>query len=326
MLTNGYFCVLGIAAGLKIASALFLDHLFMRHILYIINPISGTRNKANLRGLVERQTGAAGISYSIFPSAANSDYSYLDETLQQGHVTDIVIAGGDGTINGAIFGLKKWGLPFGIIPCGSGNGLAFSAGIPKAAERALEIIFRGNNQLTDGFLINDAFACMLVGLGFDAQVAHDFANDPKRGLSTYIRKTVSHFFTACAYPFTIEINGKKLETEAFFISIANSNQFGNNFTIAPKALLTDGLLDIVIVTKQNKLGLLMHTLRQVTGFNNLSEQDLPNHKGAIIYFQTTKLTITNPLGAPMHIDGDPVATTKRLDIHILPQCFKLIVP
>jgi YegS/Rv2252/BmrU family lipid kinase len=298
----------------------------MRHILYIINPISGTRNKASLRQLVEQRTRDAGIPFSVFPSVANSDYSFLDEILSGGTVTDIVIAGGDGTINSAILGLKKWGIPFGIIPCGSGNGLAFSAGIPKAPDRALDLVFRGVYQATDGFLVNDRFACMLVGLGFDAQVAHDFANDPKRGLSTYIRKTVANFFTAKAYPFTIAINGKKLQTEAFFISIANSNQFGNNFTIAPKALLTDGLLDIVIVTKQNRLSLFIHTLRQVTGFNNLAGQDLPNHSGSVIYFQTEKLTISNALGAPMHIDGDPVPTAKRLDIKVLPHCFKLIVP
>jgi YegS/Rv2252/BmrU family lipid kinase len=298
----------------------------MRHILYIINPISGTRNKASLRQLVEQRTSSAGIPFTIVPSAADSDYSSLDETLASGTVTDIVIAGGDGTINGAIFSLKKWGIPFGIIPCGSGNGLAFSAGIPKAPDRALDLIFSGVYQATDGFLVNDRFACMLVGLGFDAQVAHDFANDPKRGLSTYIRKTVSHFFTAKAYPFTLAINGKKLQTEAFFISVANSNQFGNNFTIAPKALLTDGLLDIVIVTKQSKLSLFVHTLRQVTGFNNLAEQDLPNHSGSVIYFQTDKLIINNPLAAPMHIDGDPVETAKRIDIKVLPHCFKLIVP
>ncbi|MDB5197739.1 MAG: diacylglycerol kinase [Flaviaesturariibacter sp.] len=298
----------------------------MRHILYIINPISGTRNKVNLRQVVEAQTAAAGIPYSIFPSVANGDYSFLDDTLQQGHVTDIVIAGGDGTINQAIFGLKKWGLPFGIIPCGSGNGLAFSAGIPKVAIKALDIIFKGEHQLTDGFLVNGVFACMLVGLGFDAQVAHDFANDPRRGLATYIRMTVSNFFTAKAYPFTVTIDDKALETEAFFISIANSNQFGNNFTIAPKALLTDGLLDIVIVTKQNKLSLFLHTLRQVTGFNALKEVDLPDQKGSVLYFQTDHLSITNTGAAPMHIDGDPVESAETLSIRILPHCFKLIVP
>lgn len=298
----------------------------MRHLLYIINPISGTGDKNNLRKRVEEKTKAAGIAYSIFPSVDDGNYSFLDDIIQQRHVTDIVIAGGDGTISQAIFSLKKWNLPFGLIPCGSGNGLAFSAGIPKNAGKALEVIFKGHHQLTDAFNVNKGFACMLVGLGFDAQVAHDFARDAKRGLTSYVQKTVANFFSAKAYPFTITINDKKLKTEAFFISIANSNQFGNNFKIAPKALLTDGLLDIVIATKQNKLSLFLQTLRQVAGFNDIKEKNLPDQKGSVIYFQTTKLSIFNGLEAPMHMDGEPVETRKRLDIQILPQCFKLLVP
>lgn len=298
----------------------------MRHLLYIINPISGTGNKNNLRKRVEEKTKAAGMAYSIFPSVDDGNYSFLDDIIQQRQVTDIVIAGGDGTISQAIFSLKKWNLPFGLIPCGSGNGLAFSAGIPKNAGKALDIIFKGHHQLTDAFNVNKGFACMLVGLGFDAQVAHDFARGAKRGLTSYIQKTVANFFSAKAYPFTLTINDKKLKTEAFFISIANSNQFGNNFKIAPKALLTDGLLDIVIVTKQNKLSLFLQTLRQVAGFNDIAEKNLPDQKGSVIYFQTTKLSIFNGLEAPMHIDGEPVETRKRLDIQILPQCFKLLVP
>ncbi|MDB5253757.1 MAG: diacylglycerol kinase [Flaviaesturariibacter sp.] len=298
----------------------------MRHILYIINPISGARSKTGLRQTVEARTKAAGIAYSIHPSVASGDYSFLDDTLANGSVTEIVIAGGDGTINQAINFLKKWGLPFGIIPCGSGNGLAFSAGIPKAPDKALDIIFAGSHQATDGFLVNGHFACMLVGLGFDAQVAHDFANDPRRGLATYVKKTLSNFFTAPAYPFTITVGESVLVTEAFFISVANSNQFGNHFKIAPKALLTDGLLDIVVVTKQSRMSLFLQTLRQVTGFNALRDVPLPGQKASVLYFQTSHLRIDNAGGAPMHIDGDPASSAPLLDIEILPGCFGLLVP
>jgi diacylglycerol kinase family enzyme len=167
---------------------------------------------------------------------------------------------------------------------------------------------------------------MLCGIGFDAQVAHDFANDPKRGLSTYVRKTVSNFFTAAAYPFTIRVDGASIEKEAFFISIANSNQFGNNFTIAPKASLTDGLLDIVVVTKQTKLSMILQTIRQVGGFNPLVQKELAKVNTGVLYFQTDKLSITNLGKAPVHIDGDPVDTIEQLDIRILNHCFQLICP
>lgn len=298
----------------------------MRHLLYIINPISGTRNKRSVQQLVEEKTKAAGLSYTIQYSVASGDYSFLHPIIAKEKVTDVIIAAGDGTVNQVINGLRGLDVQFGILPCGSGNGLAFSAGIPKSLEKALAIVFQGNSQPTDAFLVNGAFSCMLCGIGFDAQVAHDFAKAPKRGLNTYIQKTVSHFFSAKAYPFSLTTDGGVLEKEAFFISIANSNQFGNNFTIAPKASLTDGLLDIVVVTKQNKLTMLAQTIRQVGGFNRLVQEELAKVNKGILYFQTPALTIRNSGGAPMHIDGDPVPTAHHLEISILKSCFRLICP
>ena len=298
----------------------------MRHIVYIINPISGTGGKASLQALVEQKTSAVGIKYSIHYSVANGDYSFLYPVIKQQGVTDIVIAGGDGTINQVLNSLRGQPVQFGIIPAGSGNGLALSAGIPKAKDKALDIIFKGNSLPTDAFLINDRFACMLCGLGLDAQVAHDFAKDPRRGLSTYVQKAVADFFTAKAYPFTLSAGGEELTTDAYFISVANSNQFGNYFTIAPRASLTDGLLDIVVVTAQSKLSMLLQTFRQVGGFNSLQESPLSNKEAGVIYFQAKELSIKNPAVAPLHIDGDPSETEPHFSFKILPHFYKLIIP
>ena len=298
----------------------------MRHIVYIINPISGTGGKASLQTLVEQKTSAVGIKFSIHYSVANGDYSFLYPVIKQQGVTDIVIAGGDGTINQVLNSLRGQPVQFGIIPAGSGNGLALSAGIPKAKDKALDIIFKGKSLPTDAFLINDRFACMLCGLGLDAQVAHDFAKDPRRGLSTYVQKAVADFFTAKAYPFTLSAGGEELTTDAYFISVANSNQFGNYFTIAPRASLTDGLLDIVVVTAQSKLSMLLQTFRQVGGFNSLQESPLSNKEAGVIYFQAKELSIKNPAAAPLHIDGDPSETEPLFSFKILPDFYKLIIP
>ncbi|MDQ3843575.1 MAG: acylglycerol kinase family protein, partial [Bacteroidota bacterium] len=99
-----------------------------RKLLYIINPISGTRNKESLQEVIKRKSEAAGFSFQIFPSVASGDYSFLKPIIQEQNITDVIIAGGDGTINQVVNSLKSCNVPFGIIPCGSGNGLAFSAG------------------------------------------------------------------------------------------------------------------------------------------------------------------------------------------------------
>jgi diacylglycerol kinase (ATP) len=297
-----------------------------RQILYIVNPISGTRNKGALQELIRSSTEAAGLPFDIVSSVASGDYTFLKPLIREKGVTDVVIAGGDGTINQVINGLKEEPVSFGIIPCGSGNGLAFSAKIPKDPLRALRIVFAGKAVTTDAFRINDRFACMLTGLGFDAQVAHDFANDPKRGLMTYIRKTVANFFSAKAFPFTIKAGTAEWNTEAFFISVANSNQFGNNFTIAPRASLTDGLLDIVIMTRQHKLSMLLQAARQVSGFNRVQSVEVINEQSGVVYFQTESLHIDNPRLAPMHIDGDPILSIGHMEISVMKGCFRLLCP
>jgi diacylglycerol kinase (ATP) len=186
------------------------------------------------------------------------------------------------------------------------------------------MIFTGIPNQVDGFFINNRFACMLCGLGFDAKVAHEFARQPERGLSTYIKQVIRNFFSATTYSFEIELEKGSLITDAYFISIANSNQFGNNFTIAPKASLTDGLLDIVIVTNQNKLSVLYQTFRQLIGRNKLQPEAMITGKKGVIYFQTKALTIINKNNAPLHIDGDPAETSEKLRIEIAKKSFKLI--
>jgi YegS/Rv2252/BmrU family lipid kinase len=295
-----------------------------RKILYIVNPISGTRSKVSIEELIVAETKKAGFRYAVYPSVAGGDYSFLHPIIKDEKFTDVVIAGGDGTINQVVNSLRSLDVQFGIIPCGSGNGLAFSAGIPKDPVKALQLAFKGNSLLTDGFFVNNQFACMLCGLGFDAQVAHDFANAPKRGLSTYVKKTVQNFFSSKAYPFVLTTGEKEISTDAFFISIANSNQFGNHFTIAPKASLTDGQLDVVIMTRQNKLSVLFQTMKQISGFNKVQRVDIVDEKSSLIYFQTDGLKLLNRGGAPMHIDGDPVESAEELNIRLEPQAFLLI--
>jgi diacylglycerol kinase (ATP) len=293
-----------------------------RSIIYIINPISGTRAKKGLQQFVEKKTAEKKIPYLVFPSVASGDYSFLHPIIKK--ITDIIIAGGDGTVSQVAGNLLDFDLNFGVIPCGSGNGLALAAGISKQPEKALDIIFTGKPIAIDGFTINGQFACMLCGLGFDGKVAHEFAEQPKRGLATYASLVGKNFFSAKPYHFQLQSNGIKFSTDAFFISIANSNQFGNNFTIAPKALLSDGLLDVVIVKKIAKPLLLLNILRQVlAGRIKKIENSLQQ---PVIYFQTKELKIINTDLALLHIDGDPAETPAELKIKILEKSFRLISP
>ncbi len=297
-----------------------------RKIIYFINPVSGTKSKAAALIKIKQRTRQLNIPFEILHTNADGDYFFLKEKIENEGITDIVICGGDGTVSQVASSLIDADINIGIIPMGSGNGLALAAKIPTKINKALDIIFSGKATYIDSFYINDTFSCMLCGLGFDAQVAHDFAKQPSRGLATYIRESIRNFIGAKPYAFEVVNNGKSFATEAFFISIANSNQFGNQFTIAPQASLCDGLLDIVIVKKMSKIRMLLAVINQIL-WGKINEHDEKTfHKKDVLYFQTTHLIIHNLNRAPLHIDGDPAYSAKKYTIKIIADAFKLIQP
>lgn len=297
-----------------------------RRFIYFINPISGTKNKDEVLTIIKQKTTVQNIPFEILHTNAQGDYSYLQKKITDEKITDVIICGGDGTVNQVANYLQKTTVNVGIVPLGSGNGLALAAKIPKNASKALDIIFNGKSDWVDAFYINKKFSCMLCGLGFDAQVAHDFAKQNKRGLATYVKQSLKNFVTAKPYPFTIWVDDKPLHTEAFFISIANSNQFGNNFTIAPKASLQDGLLDVVIVNKMSKTRMILAILKQIKLGQIKPYEDKKYHSHEIGYFQAKKIQIDNPQLAPLHIDGDPAETINKFEISIVEKAFKLLMP
>jgi diacylglycerol kinase (ATP) len=293
--------------------------------IFLVNPISGNKSKQALPDLITAAARKHAAKFEILPTVASGDYGFVKQKIAEERITDIVMCGGDGTVNTVVQQLFDTQVNFGIVPLGSGNGLALSAKIPLAPPKALEVIFTGKPGYIDAFSINKSFACMLCGLGLDAQVAHDFAKQSKRGLLTYTQQTIKNFFSAKPYSFEIKVGDTSFVTEAYFISIANSNQFGNKVTIAPKASLSDGLLDLVIVRKMNKAQLPVSVLLQIAGNNRLSTPGALKKSG-IIYLQADKLTIKNTDAAPLHIDGEPKETAAQFNIHIIPKCFKLIQP
>lgn len=297
-----------------------------RKFIFLINPISGSKKKDAVIQHITDVFSSRKLHYQVEHTDPAGEYAVAKEKIINEKITDIIIVGGDGSVNQAVQALHSLPVRFGIIPQGSGNGLAFAAGIPKNPAKALEIIINGHSSKTDAFSVNHHFACMLSGLGLDAQVAHDFAAQKKRGLTTYITQTLQNYFKTKGYSFGIDTGKFTFVTDAFFISVANGNQFGNNFTIAPKAILNDGLLDIVIVRKMNKLKLPAAVFKQLRSKNNLQEIIAGHPQKDIIYFQTPSLIIKNTDNAPLHIDGEPMATSAELKFSIIKNCFELLQP
>lgn len=294
-----------------------------RRFLFLLNPRAGVQKGQSLPQLIQQKCEATSVAYTIEHTKADADYTWLKEKIKAEQITDIIIAGGDGTISAVTANLKEMPVNFGIIPRGSGNGLALAAGISKDPAKALDIIFKGNAQPVDGFLINGQFSCMLSGLGFDAQVAHEFDRQAKRGFWKYTQLTLRNLAGIKTYPFVLKAKNIDLSLNAYFISIANSNQFGNQFTIAPKASLQDGLLDIVAIEKKNLFAVLLRLLWHIR-FGTFTH-DFKKSRG-ITYFQTAELIIHNPQKAPLHIDGDGKETAGMFTVKVLPAAYSLLMP
>jgi YegS/Rv2252/BmrU family lipid kinase len=297
-----------------------------RKILFFINPISGTRSKLRLEEKITRACLEKNVAFEILFTSRDGDYSFLRDKINKDFISDIAICGGDGSLSPVISAVSGMPVRIGILPLGSGNGLARTAGIPVSVDRALDIILKGKVQATDAFLINNRFSCHVCGLGFDAKVAHDFAKSKSRGLPEYTRLAIKNFIAAKPYPFTVEADGRTFDTEAFLICIANSNQFGNNLKIAPRASLSDGLLDIVILKKTGKAAVVLSFVQQILSGKITHIRSADNHSKDLLYFQTERLSIQNPQRAPLHIDGDPAETSGNFSIEILPGAFLLIQP
>jgi len=297
-----------------------------RKIIFFINPVSGTKNKLQLEEKIIQKCSEKNISFEILFTSEDGHYNFLKQKIQSDLITDIVICGGDGSIRPIISSILNLEINIGIIPFGSGNGLARTAGISKDIDKAFEIIFNGRASFVDAFLINKKLSCHVSGLGFDAVVAHKFAEQKTRGLSSYTRETIKNFFSSKTYSFMIESNEEVFDVKAFLICIANSNQFGNNFKIAPQASLRDGLLDIVILKKTNKPQIIFSFVNQILFGKIKSVKGADFHQSNILYFQTNKINIKNPQLAPLHIDGDPMETSSEFVIEIIPNAYKLIQP
>lgn len=302
-----------------------------RKLFYIINPIAGNGSRGSLRKQIEERTRKAGYDFECRDSAIDGNYDLIAHAIQSKGFTDIIIAGGDGTINQVVGALRYLELPFGIIPCGSGNGLARCAGLSTDPQEALDTIFSGSAMRTDGYTVNGNFACELTGLGFDGAVAHAYAQSATRGLNTYIRHAIKQFASAPSYRFIVRLFGQALSLDAYMITVANANQFGNKVTIAPYASLSDGLLDVVIVKKQHKLPLLWRAYRQLSGQNQpLRGEDIitslsdKRNQQDIHYWQVSAIEIENLDDAMIHVDGEATSRVEKAKIEIAPSVFRLI--
>lgn len=280
--------------------------------LFIHNPNSGSsrsslKRKRPYLDLIQNQGHKTTL---IETQYAGHAYEIAKEYSEKAY--DVICAvGGDGTVNEVASALRSTTQVMGILPAGSGNGLARELGIPLDTEEAIETLLRGSTIQIDTCTANgDPFFCT-CGMGFDGAVSTEFAKSNMRGPLTYIKDSVHSFFSHSASSYQVSIDGEKQRAyQAFLVACANASQYGNNAFIAPGASLSDGLLDVTIIKDFpiiEATQVAFQLFSKGIGQNAYTE-----------LFRGKRVVITTKKPIPYHIDGEPKEPTTRLEINVLP--------
>jgi YegS/Rv2252/BmrU family lipid kinase len=290
-----------------------------KHITFIVNPISGTQEKEQIIALINEYLDIDKYTFQIiYTQYAGHAEEIAAQCAEDSHFA-VVAVGGDGTVNEVARALTHTHTALGIIPCGSGNGLARHLQISMQPRKAIEAINEGIIERIDYGTINRRKFFCTCGVGFDAFVSLKFAEAGKRGLNTYIEQSLNASLNYKPETYKLTIDGNETEIyQAFLIACGNAAQYGNNAYIAPKATLTDGLLDVTILNPFTPLDVPSLALQLFT-----KTIDQNSH---IKTFRCKTINIRREKPGVVHYDGDPVMMGANLKVKIHHAGLHVIVP
>lgn len=283
--------------------------------IYVVNTRAGRKRAFDVAEVIR---GGSPFEHVIVPCGRKEDLDAIVERAEHEGFDILYAVGGDGTVHETAKRLIGRKVAMGIVPIGSGNGLARHLRIPMDPRAALASCGAGRIVTIDTATVCGFPFAGVMGLGFDAEIAHRFASSGVRGLETYVREGLAAFAGYRPRQYVITAGGTTVTREAIVVAVANSAQYGNDARIAPRASLTDGLLDVVIVEDAWFLTAPMRLARLFTGsFHRAS---------GVTILQVPELTIRRAAEGPAHLDGEPAMLPAELAIAIRPASLRVLVP
>lgn len=284
----------------------------------IINPISGVGSKRKIPKMIEGICSKKNCSLNIsFTEYAGHACELTRQAIEEG-AEYILAVGGDGTVNEIARAMIHSNAILGIIPKGSGNGLARELHIPMDVKRAIDLIAKGHVTTIDCCRANGQVFFCTCGVGFDAAVSQKFANEKRRGSLTYIKNTIEEYLSYKPEPYELVVDNQTIKEKAFLVACANASQYGNNAFIAPHANIQDGRMDVTILSPFMPLDIAPLAIQLFT------KQIDRNSK--IKTMKAQQVTIIRQHPGVMHLDGEPIMADRRIDITVEPKALHVLTP
>lgn len=288
-----------------------------KKILFIMNPISGNAKKTGIPKIIETTLDTGLFDFEIEQTKYVGHACELAVKAKDNGYDAVVAVGGDGTVNDVAKALTHSETALGIIPCGSGNGLARHLMLPMDIAKAVEVINAFTIHDLDYGVINDIPFFCTCGMGFDAFISMKFAESGRRGPVTYLENILREGVKYKPETYEIKDESGSSLCRAFLISCANASQYGNNAYIAPQASMSDGLLDVIIM---EPFDILDAPQISIDMFNKTLDKN-----SKIKTFKTKHIQIHRQKPGFIHYDGEPVMTDSDVDISIRDKGIKIII-
>jgi diacylglycerol kinase (ATP) len=288
-----------------------------KKVLFIVNKFAGGGYRPELEGQIIKSCETHHVEPEILYTMGPGHATELASAAANAGYDRVAAVGGDGTINEVGCGLIHTGIPMGIIPRGSGNGLARHLCIPLSIQGSVKTFLTGTVTTMDVFTLNGKLSLNVSGVGFDGHIANLFGGKTRRGLTGYAKLTIEEFLRFPEFEARLTIDGKVLTRKGFVFAIANSSQYGNNACIAPKASVSDGLLHLNILRKvpPYRFDFVWAFFSKTIDESSYSE-----------IVSLKELTIETKAPVPYHVDGEPCGLDNVFNISIMPSTLQIVAP
>jgi diacylglycerol kinase (ATP) len=283
--------------------------------LFIVNARSGTRRKYDVAALIAATYRGA---HEIAPCQRKEDLDDLIDAAERDGFDVICAVGGDGTVHEVARRLAHRPLALGILPIGSGNGFARHLGLPMDPRTCLGACGGRRIVTIDTATVNGIPFLGTMGVGFDALIADRFAASHVRGMATYVQVGARAFFAYSPDDYELALDGEPLRRRAFVVAVANASQYGNNARIAPRASVTDGLLDVVLVDAVSLPAALLLMIQLLRGTIERSSK--------VTIRRARHIELRRSAAGPAHLDGEPFTLPETLTIEVRPASLRVLVP